>query len=148
MPTQPLLVLAAEAERDRLLASERTARGEAERAAATIERNARMQARLVDDLLDATRIQAGSLHLESSPLLLDGPVRAAIEAVRPAAEQRGIEIALACEGDPPLVVGDASRLQQIASNLLVNAVKFSDVGGRVSVALRSDRAHAEAGATN
>lgn len=113
------------------------------RAIDTIERNARAQSRLVDDLLDATRMQAGSLHLELVPVSLDIPIRAAIEDVRPAAEAKQLAIRYACPQPAPVVTGDASRLQQIASNLLVNAVKFTPPGRVVSVSLRSDGDHAE-----
>lgn len=107
----------------------------AERAMETIERNARMQARLVDDLLDATRMQAGSLHLESAPLALDQPVTAAIEGVRPAAEAKQIAIVFTSTDPPPVVTGDASRLQQVAANLIINAVKFTPAGKSVRVAI-------------
>ena len=174
----------AEAERDRLLTSERVARSDAERASRikddfmatlshelrsplaamlgwcaiarkdelspgvaraidTIERNARIQTRLVDDLLDATRMQAGSLHLELAPVALDGPVRAAIEGVRPAAEAKRLTLRYECGQPPAVVVGDASRLQQIASNLLVNAVKFTPEGKTIEVGVTSTGAHAE-----
>ena len=175
----------AEAERDELLASERAARTEAERAnrlkdefLATlshelrtplaailgwctilqqkgtapadagraidvIERNARAQTRLVDDLLDATRIQAGTLQLDLGPVQLDGPVRSAIEAVRPNAEAKGLSLRLRCEGDPPVVVGDAGRLQQVVCNLLVNAVKFTPSGGSIEVCVTASADRAE-----
>jgi CheY-like chemotaxis protein/nitrogen-specific signal transduction histidine kinase len=116
---------------------------EAERAVETIERNARMQARLVDDLLDATRMQAGSLHLELSRVPLDLPVAAAIEGVGPAAEAKQLRIEFTCQAPAPVVVGDASRLQQIVSNLLVNAVKFSPAATTIRVSLRTHGGHAE-----
>ena len=174
----------AEAERDRLLTSERAARSDAERASRikdefmatlshelrsplaaiqgwcsilrkartpaeseraidTIERNARVQTRLVDDLLDATRMQAGTLHLELTPVALDGPVTTAIEAVRPSAEAGQVKIHFACESPVPTVVGDASRLRQIVSNLLVNAVKFTPPGKAVHVTLATVDGHVE-----
>ena len=174
----------AEAERDRLLASERAARSEAEqasrvkddfmatlshelrsplaamlgwcsiarkgelpadvaRAIDTIERNARIQTRLVDDLLDATRMQAGSLHLELGPVALDVPVLAAIEGVGPSAESKRLRIRYTCAEPAPIVIGDASRLQQIASNLLVNAVKFTPEGKSIDVTVASRHDYAE-----
>jgi CheY-like chemotaxis protein len=116
--------------------------GRGERAVEIIERNARNQARLVDDLLDATRMQAGKLHLEFMPVPLEVPVRAALDAVRPAAEARGIRLHLESTPPVPVVSGDIDRLQQVAANLLVNAVKFTPRGGnvRVSVLIAEGRA--------
>jgi CheY-like chemotaxis protein len=116
---------------------------EVNRAIDTIERNARVQTRLVDDLLDATRMQANSLHLELVPVALDVPVLAAIDGVRPAAEAKQLSIRYDCVEPVPVVIADASRLQQIASNLLVNAVKFTPHGKTVTVSLRAVGDHAE-----
>jgi signal transduction histidine kinase/CheY-like chemotaxis protein len=125
-----------------LLRLRRDVPGGTDRAIDTIERNARAQARLVDDLLDVTRLQAGTLYLDSAPVRLDGPVSAAIDAVRPAAESKGLTVVFRREGDVPVVTGDAGRLQQIAANLIGNAVKFTSPGGHVTVSLSiaSDRA--------
>jgi signal transduction histidine kinase/CheY-like chemotaxis protein len=103
-----------------------------ERALETVERNARAQAQLIEDLLDMSRILAGKLRLEVAPLEVDTVVEAALEIVRPAAEARSIRLqaTLASGG---VVMGDASRLQQIIWNLLSNAVKFTPRGGRVQV---------------
>ncbi len=116
---------------------------EVTRALDTIERNARMQSRLVDDLLDATRMQAGSIHLDRVPVPLDVPVLAAIEAIRPAANAKQLTIRTRVAQPGPVVTGDPSRLQQIASNLLVNAVKFSQEGGTVEVTCRAVDGQAE-----
>jgi signal transduction histidine kinase/CheY-like chemotaxis protein len=122
--------------------SERAGKAETTKAIDVIERNARIQARLVDDLLDVTRMQAGSLSLELRPVSLDGPVRAALNSVAPAAADKNIAIAFEAPATPPVVSGDASRLQQIAGNLLTNAIKFTPPGGRVHVSIESamDRA--------
>src|SRR5262249_53542731 len=101
----------------------------------TIERNARAQARLVEDLLDVSRLRAGSLHLDHAPVALESPVRAAIESVQPTANTKQIAIEYSGNATWPVVMGDAGRLQQVAANLLVNAVKFTPPGGRVRVAI-------------
>ena len=88
-------------------------------------------------------MQSGSLHLERTLVPLDVPVAAAIEAVSPSAQPRSIAIELECVEPPPVVNGDASRLQQIVSNLLVNAIKFSADGGRISVVIRAREQWAE-----
>jgi signal transduction histidine kinase/ActR/RegA family two-component response regulator len=113
------------------------------RAIDTIERNARVQTRLIDDLLDATRMQAGSLHLELAPVRLDGPVIAAMDGVKPAAERKKLQVRYTCTTPAPVVIGDRSRLQQIASNLLVNAVKFTPEGKAIDVTLASAGEHVE-----
>jgi signal transduction histidine kinase/ActR/RegA family two-component response regulator len=99
-----------------------------------IERNARAQATLIGDLLDMSRITAGSLRLNVAPIEPAIPVQMAIDAVRPAADARAVRLEAQLDG-AGLVLGDAGRLQQIVSNLLTNAVKFSPSGGRVDVAL-------------
>lgn len=116
---------------------------DAARAIDTIERNARVQTRLVDDLLDATRMQAGTLELDLTPVPLDGPVLAALEGVKPSASAKELQLRYTCTGASPIVQGDARRLQQIASNLLVNAVKFTPEGMAVDVTVRGDGEHAE-----
>ena len=96
-----------------------------------IERNARLQARLVDDLLDVSRIVSGKLRLEREPTDLRRVVEAAAETVRPEAEARRIALEVERGGGPLVVQGSPVRLQQVASNLLTNAVKFTPAGGRV-----------------
>lgn len=111
----------------------------AERAVETIERNARAQSRLIEDLLDVSRILAGKLRLELGPVVADTFVEAAVETVRPAAEKKGIGLDLRIDHDLR-VLADASRLQQVVQNLLTNAVKFTPRGGLVQVtAERRDR---------
>jgi signal transduction histidine kinase/ActR/RegA family two-component response regulator len=110
---------------------------QADKAIEIIERNARIQARLVDDLLDMTRMQAGNLHLDLRQVPLDVPVRAALMSVVPAAEAKGIQIDLQCATPAPGVMGDPGRLQQIAGNLLTNAIKFTGRGGHIRVRIDS-----------
>ncbi|MES2638749.1 MAG: ATP-binding protein [Myxococcota bacterium] len=98
----------------------------------TIERNARAQAQLIDDLLDVSRILSGKLKLEIEPIDLGPIVEQAVESVRPAADARGIVLQVAMDSGGT-VMGDAGRLQQIVWNLLTNAIKFSPRGRRVQV---------------
>ncbi|MDI3283659.1 GAF domain-containing protein [Polyangium sp. 15x6] len=113
-----------------------------ERALATIERNAMLQARLVEDLLDASRIVMGKLRLELRTLDLVGPINAAIEAVRPAATAKSVCLENSLERGACLVEGDPSRVQQIVWNLLTNAIKFTPHGGRVELTLGRSGQHA------
>ena len=110
----------------------------AARAYASIERNARAQAALIEDLLDISRIVTGKLHFRAEPIDLTAVIDAALEVVRPAAEAKQVTIDRVLLAPPQYVLGDAHRLQQIAWNLLSNAVKFSTPGGRVHVSLARD----------
>jgi signal transduction histidine kinase len=107
----------------------------ARRAVQTIERNARAQSQIIDDLLDVSRIVTGKLRMEIRPVILEGIVEAAVEGVRPAAEAKGIHLESRAGPLPGAVAlrGDPSRLQQVVWNLLSNAVKFTPPGGRVEV---------------
>jgi signal transduction histidine kinase len=108
----------------------------------TIERSARAQSQIIDDLLDVSRIITGKLLLELRPVHLAQVVQAALEAVRPAAEAK--EIQLAAELDPAVAVtGDPNRLQQVVWNLLSNAVKFTPRHGRVEIGLARVASQAE-----
>ncbi|HYO93845.1 MAG TPA: response regulator, partial [Polyangiaceae bacterium] len=104
-------------------------------ALATIERNARAQTQLIDDLLDVSRIVSGKLSLEPAELSLSHVVELAIEAVRPAADAK--QVLLEAKLEPLMYRADAARLQQVVSNLLTNAVKFTPAGGRIDVTLKA-----------
>ena len=107
------------------------------RAMDAIDRAARSQAKLVEDLLDVSRIVTGRLRLDLRPIDLAGVVRAAIDTVAPTADAKGVHIATDLGRDFALVAGDPDRLQQVVWNLLSNAVKFTAPGGRVRVGLTS-----------
>lgn len=101
-----------------------------------IVNNAQLQAKLIEDLLDLSRIISGKLAVERSVLELETVVRTAVDAARPEAEARNVALSLACEASGAHVRGDAARLQQILANLLGNALKFTPPGRRVVVTVR------------
>ncbi|EYF03913.1 hybrid sensor histidine kinase/response regulator [Chondromyces apiculatus] len=105
------------------------------RALEAIERNGALQAQLVEDLLDASRIITGKLRLEVTALDLPPVIHAAIDAVRHGADAKGIEILVSLDPAAGPISGDPTRLQQVVWNLLSNAIKFTPKGGRVSVQL-------------
>jgi len=174
----------ADAEREHLLQSERTARGEAERSSRmkdeflatlghelrtplnailgwsqvlrrvgdnaevgeglkVIERNARAQAQIIEDLLDMSSIISGKVRLEMRKVDLASVLEASVNAVRPAAETKGIELRLELDPTIGAVRGDPNRLQQVFWNLLTNAVKFTPKAGRVSVTLGRANSHSK-----
>ncbi|MBD2120970.1 ATP-binding protein [Trichocoleus sp. FACHB-262] len=105
-------------------------------AIATIERNAKLQSQLIEDLLDIARIMQGKLTLTATPTSLLFVISAALETVQLAAEAKSIAIVLDLTSDIAPIFGDAARLQQVVWNLLTNAVKFTPSGGQVTVELR------------
>jgi signal transduction histidine kinase/CheY-like chemotaxis protein len=109
----------------------------------TIERNARAQSRLIEDILDFSRINAGKLRLDVRPVEMIDVIGAAVEIVRPAADAKGVTLATALDSSSGLVSGDADRLQQVVWNLLSNAVKFTPRGGGVQVRLERVTSHSE-----
>jgi CheY-like chemotaxis protein len=106
-----------------------------ERALNIIARNAQAQARIVDDMLDLSRIINGKLSLELRPVRLQDPVRGAVEALRPSAEAKEVTLQADIQGEFE-VNADPDRLQQIVWNLLSNAIKFTPNGGKVTVSAR------------
>ena len=105
-----------------------------------IERNAKIQVQLIDDLLDVSRIISGKLNLEVAPLEVSSSVEAAIAVVRPAANAKGIQ--LEYKRDPSIAIsGDPNRLQQVVWNLLSNAVKFTPEGGYIEVRVERVDSH-------
>jgi PAS domain S-box-containing protein len=105
------------------------------RALETIERNARSQAQLIEDILDVSRIVSGKMRVAPQRLDLRPVVQLAIDAVNPAAQARGVELSVRVPEASVECVGDPDRLQQILWNLLNNAVKFTQRGGRVTTQL-------------
>ncbi|HEX8915242.1 MAG TPA: PAS domain S-box protein, partial [Humisphaera sp.] len=175
----------ANAEKDRLLESERAARGEAERQGrlkdefvstlshelrtplnailgyaqllrrdpaigvdtaeglAVIERNARVQAQIVEDILDVSRIVSGKMRLDVQRVDLPAVIDAALDTCRPAADARGVRVVRLVDPDAGPVNGDPARLQQCVWNLVANSIKFSPKGARVQVVLRRVESHVE-----
>src|SRR5262249_16135950 len=100
-----------------------------------MERNARTQKQLIDDLLDVSRIVSGKLRLDVQPIDPVLPIEAAINSVLPGAEAKRVTIEKVIDPGTGVISGDANRLQQVVWNLLSNAVKFTRAGGRVDIRL-------------
>ena len=99
-----------------------------------IERNAWLQSRLIDDLLDTSRIATGKLHFEPKPTDLNVAVNAAVDTVRASAAARSLELTVSLHPASLIVMGEPVRLQQIAWNMISNAIKFTNPGGQVTIA--------------
>ncbi|MBD1914097.1 MULTISPECIES: PAS domain S-box protein [unclassified Leptolyngbya] len=119
----------------KLLQSRKLDEAKTAQALATIERNAKLQSELIEDLLDVSRILRGKLSLNVARVNLASTIRAAMETVRLAAEAKSIQIEASLVEDADLILGDSTRLQQVVWNLLSNAVKFTSPGGQVSIRL-------------
>lgn len=105
----------------------------------TIERNAKAQSQLIDDILDVSGIIAGKVRIRADAFDVANVIEAALETVRPASRAKGVEVVSNLPLDIGSIVGDADRLQQVVWNLLSNAVKFTPRGGRVTIGVhRSD----------
>ncbi|WP_295995399.1 ATP-binding protein [Rugamonas sp.] len=109
----------------------------------SIERNARAQAQLIEDLLDMSRITAGKVLLDMQTVAPAGVIDAAVEALRPAADAKNIRLEIRCGAEVGAIAGDPSRLQQVIWNLLSNALKFTPKDGAVRIAARQLGRHAE-----
>ncbi|HZN06170.1 MAG TPA: ATP-binding protein [Pyrinomonadaceae bacterium] len=108
-----------------------------------IDRNARVQAQLIDDLLDVSRIVSGKLNLDVRPLDISSVTRAAINVVRPAADAKNIKLDYSAEPGVGAISADSARLHQIVWNLLSNAVKFTPQGGQIMIRIEQDGPHAK-----
>jgi signal transduction histidine kinase/ActR/RegA family two-component response regulator len=109
---------------------------ELEKGLETIERNARSQAQIIEDLLDMSRIISGKVRLEVELIDVRPVVESAIDTIRHAAEAKGVKVSTAFDSKPHAVSGDPSRLQQVFWNLLSNAVKFTPRDGLIEIALK------------
>jgi CheY-like chemotaxis protein len=127
----------------RMLSTGRLDEANAARAVQIIERNAKAQAQLIEDLLDISRIISGKMRLEVRSVDLVSVIEAAVDAVRLAAENKGIRIQRVLDSGVGLISGDPDRLQQVVWNLLSNAIKFTPRDGRVQVRLERSGSTAE-----
>lgn len=126
-----------------LLRSQKLNEATRSRGLEAIERNARGQANLIEDLLDISRIITGKLRLHVRPIELVPVIEAAIDTVRPAADAKNVRIQSVLDPLAGPVSGDSERLQQVVWNLLANAIKFTPKGGRVQVRLERVNSHVE-----
>jgi PAS domain S-box-containing protein len=117
--------------------------GELRRATEIIERNARAQVRLIDDLLDLSRIMSGRFRLDVQQVALLDIVRGALDSIEPTSQTKGVRLESILDPQSVTVSGDPARLQQVFWNLLSNAVKFTPKGGRVQVLLQRVNSHIE-----
>lgn len=109
----------------------------------TINRSAKLQARLIEDMLDISRIISGKLRLDAQPVDLTAVVNAAVDTLRPAAEAKNIRVYVVLDFGAGNILGDPVRLQQIVWNLLSNAIKFTPRAGSIRVALERVNSHVE-----
>jgi PAS domain S-box-containing protein len=109
----------------------------------TIERNAKAQTEIIEDLLDISRIITGKLRLDVAQVQLDSIISTALDAIRPTAETKGIKINTKIEPGAGIVWGDPARLQQVMWNLLTNAIKFNLKGGSIDVRLERVESHVQ-----
>ncbi len=126
-----------------VLASDRATEADLKQGMETIQRNAREQARLIEDLLDVSRIVSGKVRLDVQETDLSVVVQQALDSVRPSAEAKGIRLRQIIDPSIPSASGDPNRLQQVVWNLLSNAVKFTPKGGKVDVILQRVSSHIE-----
>ncbi|HMG76598.1 MAG TPA: PAS domain S-box protein [Pyrinomonadaceae bacterium] len=124
-----------------LLKSGRLDRSKTERAIQTIDRNAKAQSMIINELLDVARIISGKVRLDPKPVELAEVINAAIDVVRPAADAKAIKLVASLDEAAGPVSGESVRLQQVIWNLLSNAIKFTPKQGRVEIKLKRDGTH-------
>ncbi|HUR99711.1 MAG TPA: PAS domain S-box protein [Pyrinomonadaceae bacterium] len=127
----------------RILSGHNLDEAAAAQALETIDRNAKLQARLIDDMLDVSRIISGKLRLDAQAVDLTSVINSAVETLRPAAEAKHIHMRVSLDFGTGTVLGDPMRLQQVIWNLVSNAVKFVPREGSVKVSLSRVNSHAE-----
>ena len=132
----------------RLLSTRALDETAAEQALDTIDRNAKLQARLIDDMLDVSRIISGKLRLDAQPVDLTSVINGAVETLRPAAEAKGIHVYTTLDFATGHVLGDPVRMQQVVWNLVSNAIKFVPRQGSVYVTLQRINSHVEIGVSD
>jgi hypothetical protein len=113
------------------------------RAIEVIERNARAQIQLIDDLLDLSRVMAGKIRLDLQQVSFVSIVEAAVDTVRPTADAKGIRLKAILGSSQDIVSADSARMQQVVWNLLTNAIKFTPKGGQVQALLQRVNSHLE-----
>ena len=131
-----------------LLRSGRLEESQRQRALESIDRGARSQAKLIEDLLDVSRIVSGKLNLNMQPVDLAAVIDAALESQRPAAQVKGLTLEKSAAPAELVVMGDAGRLQQVFLNILTNAVKFTPSGGRIEVTIARKGGDAQVAVTD
>jgi PAS domain S-box-containing protein len=114
-----------------------------QRALDTVERNIRLQAKIIDDLIDVSRIAAGSMKLIREPVDIPPVVETSLNLLRPIATEKGVELASVVSPWAGPVLGDPERLQQVIGNLVANAIKFTPAPGRVEVQAQNDGSHVQ-----
>jgi signal transduction histidine kinase/CheY-like chemotaxis protein len=125
----------------RLLGSNRLNEREKERAVSVIQRNAEAQSKLIEDLLDVSRIITGKLRIEVQPVSFASITESVINSLRPAIDAKQLHLEKMIDPAAGPILGDPSRLQQIVTNLLSNAIKFTPGGGRIEVSLQRRDSH-------
>ena len=125
----------------RLLDSNQLSEKEKERAVHVIQRNAEAQSKLIEDLLDVSRIITGKLRIEFQPVSFASITESVINSLRPAIDAKQLQLETTIDPAAGPILGDPARLQQIVTNLLSNAIKFTPNGGRIDVRLQRRDSH-------